>query len=83
MTKHPAEDRGDSVLDRFHPAVAAWFRQHGISIPIAFAGFGETVPAVKTADNVDEPRNRRVDYVLSDGPPQYSGGLSPAWKQIK
>ena len=50
---------------------------------IAFEGFGETAPAVKTADNVDEPKNRRVDYVLSDGPPRYSGGLNPAWRQVR
>jgi hypothetical protein len=37
---------------------------------------------VKTPDNVDEPRNRRVDYILSDDPPAYGGGLRPAWKRI-
>ena len=30
---------------------------------------------MKTADNVDEPRNRRVDYVISDGPPSYSASF--------
>ncbi|HVU50220.1 MAG TPA: OmpA family protein [Polyangia bacterium] len=64
-------------------SIAAWFRQHGVPTPIAFAGFGETAPAVKTADNVDEPRNRRADYVLSDGPPQYSGGLRPSWREVR
>jgi len=62
-------------------AIAAWFRQRGVRMPIAYEGFGETAPAVKTADNVDEPKNRRVDYVLSDDPPRYGGGFTPAWKR--
>jgi outer membrane protein OmpA-like peptidoglycan-associated protein len=63
-------------------AIAAWFRKRGVKLPISFEGFGETSPEVKTADNVDEPRNRRVDYVLSDGPPIYSAAFRPSWKRI-
>jgi outer membrane protein OmpA-like peptidoglycan-associated protein len=63
-------------------AIAAWFRKRGVHMPIAYEGFGETAPAVKTADNVDEPKNRRADYVLSDEPPRYVGGFSPAWKRV-
>lgn len=63
-------------------SIAAWFRKRGVKLPIAFEGFGETSPEVKTADNVDEPRNRRVDYVLSDGPPTYSAAFKPSWKRI-
>ena len=63
-------------------AIAAWFRKRGVHMPIAFEGFGETAPAIKTADNVDEPKNRRVDYILSDDPPRYGGGFSAAWKRV-
>jgi outer membrane protein OmpA-like peptidoglycan-associated protein len=63
-------------------SIASWFRQRGVKLPISFEGFGETSPEVKTADNVDEPRNRRVDYVLSDGPPTYSAAFKPSWKRI-
>jgi outer membrane protein OmpA-like peptidoglycan-associated protein len=63
-------------------AIAAWFRKRGVRMPIAYEGFGETAPAVKTADNVDEPKNRRVDYILSDDPPRYGGGFAPAWKRV-
>jgi outer membrane protein OmpA-like peptidoglycan-associated protein len=63
-------------------SIAAWFRKRGVRLPIAYEGFGETSPAVKTADNVDEARNRRVDYVLSDDPPAYSAAFKPAWKRI-
>jgi outer membrane protein OmpA-like peptidoglycan-associated protein len=60
-------------------AIAGWFRHRGIHIPVYYAGFGESVPAVKTADNVDEPRNRRVDYILAIDPPQMKSGTSVAW----
>ncbi len=63
-------------------SIASWFRKRGVKLPIPFEGFGETSPEVKTADNVDEPRNRRVDYVISDGPPTYSAAFRPSWKRI-
>jgi outer membrane protein OmpA-like peptidoglycan-associated protein len=63
-------------------SIAAWFRKRGVRMPIAYEGFGETALAVKTADNVEEAKNRRVDYILSDDPPAYGGGLKPAWKRI-
>jgi outer membrane protein OmpA-like peptidoglycan-associated protein len=64
-------------------AIATWFRKSGVRIPIAYEGFGETALAVKTADQVDEPRNRRVDYILSDDEPAMkTTGFKPAWKRI-
>ncbi len=64
-------------------AIAQWFREHGLKLPIAYEGFGETALKVKTADEVDEPKNRRVDYVLSVELPRFkSTGGTPAWKRI-
>jgi outer membrane protein OmpA-like peptidoglycan-associated protein len=64
-------------------AIATWFRQRGVKIAIAFEGFGEYALAVKTADEVDEPRNRRVDYILSVEEPAFkSSGNRPAWRRI-
>jgi outer membrane protein OmpA-like peptidoglycan-associated protein len=64
-------------------AIATWFRQRGVKIPLAYEGFGETSLAVKTADQVDEPRNRRVDYILSDDEPAMrTTGFKPAWKRV-
>jgi outer membrane protein OmpA-like peptidoglycan-associated protein len=63
-------------------AIAAWFRKRGVKIPISYEGFGETTPVVKTADNVDEIRNRRADYILSDGPPTLSSTFHASWKRI-
>jgi outer membrane protein OmpA-like peptidoglycan-associated protein len=63
-------------------SIAAWFRKRGVKIPISYEGFGETSLAVKTADNIDEIKNRRADYVLSDGPPTLSNTFKPSWKRI-
>jgi len=63
-------------------SIAAWFRKRGVKVPISYEGFGETSLAVKTADNVDEVKNRRADYILSDGPPTLSSTFHPSWKRI-
>jgi outer membrane protein OmpA-like peptidoglycan-associated protein len=63
-------------------SIAAWFRKRGVKIPISYEGFGETSLAVKTADNIDEVKNRRADYILSDGPPTLSSSFHASWKRI-
>jgi outer membrane protein OmpA-like peptidoglycan-associated protein len=63
-------------------SIAAWFRKRGIKIPISYEGFGETTLVVKTADQIDEVRNRRADYILSDGPPTLSSTFRASWKRI-
>ena len=73
-------------LDRAR-AIARYFRQKGLALPIAFAGFGESVLKVKTADNVDERANRRADYVLGPaaGAPPFKGPYlqaRAAWQQL-
>ncbi len=69
-------------------AIAKYFRGKGLSIPIAFAGFGESVLEVKTGDNVDERRNRRADYVIAPagGAPPFKGPYLKArasWHGLK
>jgi outer membrane protein OmpA-like peptidoglycan-associated protein len=64
-------------------SIAAWFRQRGLKLPIAFEGFGETSLLVKTADEVDEPRNRRCDYILSVEEPVFkTTGRHPGWARL-
>ncbi len=64
-------------------AIGRWFRAHGLRLPMAFDGVGESMPRVKTADEVDEPRNRRVDYMLGVEPPRFKQSRTlPAWKRI-
>jgi len=68
-------------------AIATYFRGKGLVMPIAFAGFGEDVLAVKTPDETDERANRRVDYVLGPvgGTPPFRGPYLRAhadWKKL-
>jgi outer membrane protein OmpA-like peptidoglycan-associated protein len=64
-------------------SIARWFRQRGLKIAIAFEGFGESALLVKTADEVNEPRNRRADYILSvDEPVFKTSGFRPSWNRI-
>ncbi len=64
-------------------AIAHWFRQRGLKIPVAYEGFGESALLVKTADEVDEPRNRRVDYLLSVEEPVFkASGFRPSWNRV-
>lgn len=60
-------------------SISAWFKGRGLKNPIAYEGLGESAPAVKTADEVDEPKNRRVDYILSLEPPRLASG-ELSWK---
>ncbi len=63
-------------------AIAKWFRTHGLKIPVSYHGFGESSLLVQTDDEVDEPRNRRADYVLAIDPPRFKNGGTPAWKSL-
>jgi outer membrane protein OmpA-like peptidoglycan-associated protein len=63
-------------------AIATWFKKQGLCIPIAYEGFGETALKKLTKDEVDEPANRRVDYILAVEPPLIKKGATPAWKMM-
>ncbi|HND28574.1 MAG TPA: OmpA family protein [Myxococcota bacterium] len=56
-------------------AIARWFKAHGFPGEVYYQGFGESQPLVSTGDSVDEPRNRRVDYVVASQAP--GGGWKP------
>jgi outer membrane protein OmpA-like peptidoglycan-associated protein len=65
-------------------SIAGWFRKNGLRIPIAYEGFGEFALLVATPDNKDEPRNRRVDYILSvEDPILKATDFQAVWKPIK
>ena len=74
-------------LDRAR-AIAGYFRKKGLALPIAFAGFGEDVLKIKTADGVDERANRRADYVIGPAAaaaPPFKGPYLKArasWQQL-
>ncbi len=56
-------------------SIAKWFRKSGLRLQIFYQGFGETAQAIKTADNVDEKRNRRAVYLLGNAKPPTSPQL--------
>jgi outer membrane protein OmpA-like peptidoglycan-associated protein len=60
-------------------AIAAWFVRNDLKIPVHFEGFGESALKEKTADEVDEPKNRRVDYLLGVEAPELHRG---SWKRL-
>ncbi|HEX7596686.1 MAG TPA: OmpA family protein, partial [Polyangia bacterium] len=65
-------------------AIATWFRKNGLRIPIAYEGFGEFALLVATPDNTAEPRNRRVDYILSiEDPVLKATDFQAVWKLLK
>lgn len=59
-------------------AIAGYFRKRGVRAPMFYAGFGEGGLAVPTADNTDEPRNRRARYVIGVNPPERA-----PWKRMR
>ncbi len=63
-------------------AIAGWFRKRGLRIPVLFEGFGEHAPLVGTPDEKDEPRNRRVDYILAvEEPALKATAFRASWKR--
>jgi outer membrane protein OmpA-like peptidoglycan-associated protein len=64
-------------------AIAGWFQKRGLPVPIAYAGFGESALLVKTGDEVDEPKNRRVDYLLAvEAPVLKTSGRTANWQKL-
>lgn len=64
-------------------AIAAWFRERGLPLPIAYAGFGEEVLRVKTPDNTDNEANRRADYIVAFDEPLIARGVHAQWLKLQ
>lgn len=61
-------------------AIAAYFRSKGFRLPVFYVGYGERQLRARTADNIDDPRNRRADYTLAlEAPPTLSG---TSWQKL-
>ncbi len=65
-------------------SLARFFASKGASFPIYYRGYGESVLALPTEDNVDAEANRRALYVITAGPPP-TGKDTPSgrWKRLK
>ncbi len=64
-------------------AIATWFRDRGLPLPIVYAGFGEDALKVKTPDNTDEQANRRADYIVGVEEPLIGRGVKAQWFTLK
>lgn len=64
-------------------AIATWFRDHGLPLPIAYVGFGEDVLKVKTPDNTDSEANRRADYIVGFQEPMIARGVHASWMKLQ
>ena len=64
-------------------AIGAWFRDRGLPLPIAFAGFGEDALKVKTPDETDNAANRRVDYIVGVEEPMVARGVHAPWMKLQ
>jgi outer membrane protein OmpA-like peptidoglycan-associated protein len=58
-------------------SIAAYFRKHGVTVPILYTGFGEDRLAVPTGDEVDERANRRAEYTIAVEEP-----IRTAWSSL-
>jgi outer membrane protein OmpA-like peptidoglycan-associated protein len=74
-------DTGNLTLSRNRArAIATYFRSKGFRLPVFFIGYGERQLRARTADNVDDARNRRADYTLAlEAPPTLAG---TSWQKL-
>ncbi len=63
-------------------AIAEYLRSQGLKVPVYYHGAGEHGLAVETGDNVDEARNRRAVYVLSNAPPGTGAYAAGGWRRL-
>jgi len=72
------------LSERRATSIGAWFRDHGLKVPILTQGFGEAVLFKPTGDEVAEASNRRSVFVLRDRLPETSSGIPrQEWKPLR
>ena len=69
-----------SLSNQRAKAISDWLRSHGYDQPIYYYGFGESLLAIPTGDNVDELGNRRVLYIVTSDVPHDLPRVS--WKKL-
>lgn len=73
-----SHEHNDKLSANRAKAIAEYFKKKGLMATIFWAGFGERELLVKTGDNVDERRNRRVEYVVAAHKPGPGN-----WRKLK
>ena len=71
-----------SLSERRARAIASWLRSNGYSQPIYYYGFGESLLADPTGDEVESAANRRALYMVGANPPPAGSGVPSVnwWK---
>lgn len=67
------------LSDRRARSIGGWFARRGVKIPILYAGFGEEMLLLKTADDTDEAKNRRAEYIVAVDAPAMRGAT---WRPL-
>jgi outer membrane protein OmpA-like peptidoglycan-associated protein len=62
-------------------AIAKWFRDRGLPLPIFYAGYGEDILRVQTPDNTDSEPNRRADYIVAFDEPRMK--VRASWMKLQ
>lgn len=70
------------LSERRARSIGRYFRSKGLTIPVFFQGFGESVLAVKTPDETENERNRRTVYVLSSQVPVSELFPRTSWRKL-
>ena len=60
-------------------AIASFFRERGLPLPIFYAGFGEDALKVEDCSDTDAPANRRADYIVGSDEPEIARGVHANW----
>lgn len=72
------------LSERRAMSLARYFLGRGATFPIWYQGFGESVLAEQTEDNVDMLANRRALYIITAGNPPYTTETPrAAWRRVQ
>ena len=63
-------------------SIARYLRSKRVKAEIFYEGFGESLLAVPTADNVPEAKNRRAIYILTPGEPKGLSRKGSRWHRL-
>ncbi|MHB8418061.1 MAG: OmpA family protein [Myxococcales bacterium] len=78
-----AREANQALSEARARSLGAWFRGHGVRVPVLVAGLGEDALAVATPDETPEARNRRAEYILAVDPPSIDRApRQPAWQAL-
>ena len=76
-------DSNRTLSDNRARAIGQYFRKRGLRIPVLYEGFGEFALKKATGDEMDEPQNRRAEYILSIETPKIENArVEASWSKL-